>query len=333
MRKLVLAMIVMLWFSSSSFAQQSGAWADKLFAGETTHDFGVVPRGAQLKHSFQLTNIYKVPLDITDVRVSCGCVKADAAVKSLQPNESTTLNISMDARQFVGSKTVRVFVTVGPKFISTATLTVSANARGDVAFAPTEIDFGNLSRGQTPIKPIDVEYTGSLVDWRVIEIVKNSSAPFELKVEELPRVGNAPPRKGYRILATMKAEPATGSFKQEVVLKTNDPAAPVLTFNIVGNVQAGLAVSPSPILVKDLKVGESQTKKVFIRASRPFRVTAIEGQGEGITVDIPNRQDTTLVLTVNVAPTKAGDLRRQLMIRTDLDDEATPLRIEATIEP
>ena len=85
-------------------------------------------------------------------------------MRSLQPNESTTVNISMDARQFIGSKTVRVFVTVGPKFISTATLTVSANARGDVAFSPTEIEFGNLSRGQTPTRPIDIEYTGSLVD-------------------------------------------------------------------------------------------------------------------------------------------------------------------------
>ncbi len=239
----------------------------------------------------------------------------------------------MDGRQFAGSKTVRVLVTVGPKYISTATLTVSANARGDVAFSPTDIDFGNLQRGQTPTRPIDVEYTGSLTDWRVIEIVKSSSAPFELKVEELPRPANGPPRKGYRILATLKADPPIGSFKQEVILKTNDPAAGVLTFNIVGNVQAGLAVSPSPIVVKDLKVGESQTKKVFVRASRPFRVIAVDGQGDGITVDIPNREDTTLVLTVSVAPTKAGDIRRQLMIRTDLDGDAVPLIVEATVEP
>jgi hypothetical protein len=332
MRKIVLALIAVAWFHSFSFAQQP-AWADKLFAGDIAHDFGGVLRGAQLKYSFKMTNIYKVPLDITDVRVSCGCVKAEASVKSLQPNESGTINIFMDGRQFNGAKTVRVFVTVGPKFVSTATLTVSANARGDVAFSPSEIDFGNLQRGQTPVRPIEIEYTGSLVDWRVIEIVKNSSAPFELKVEELPRAVNGPARRGYRIQATMKAAPSTGSFKQEVVLKTNDPAVPALTFNIVGNVQAGLAVSPSPILLKDLKVGESQTKKVFVRAARPFRIVGIDGQGEGITVEFPNRQDSTQILTVNIAPTKAGDLRRQLMIRTDLDGEQTPLRIEATIEP
>ena len=327
MRKVALALLAGLMFSPAAIAQQP-AWADKLFSGEVTHDFGTVARGAQLKHSFKVTNIYKVPLEITEVRVSCGCVRAEASAKILQPNESATLNITMDARQFVGSKTVRVYFTVGPKFISTTTLTVSANARGDIAFGPSEIDFGNMHRGQTPTRPIDVEYVGGMVDWNVTEIVKNAAAPFELKVERLPA-----PRKGYRILATMKADAPTGSFKQEVVLKTNDPAAPLLTFPIVGNVQAGLAVSPSPVLVKGSKVGESQTKNVFVRASRPFRVTAVEGQGDGITVDIPNRQDTTQILTVHVNPTKAGEIRRKLLIRTDLDGDSTPLMIEATIEP
>jgi hypothetical protein len=332
MRKVVLALVAVFALSPVVRAQ---AWADKLFGGETVHDFGVVPRGAQLKYAFKLTNIYKVPLEITEIRVSCGCVKADPSTKLLQPNETATLNISMDGRQFSGSKTVRVFVTVGPKYISTATLTVSANSRGDVAFSPNEIDFGTHQRGAAATKPIDVEYTGTMVDWRVVEIVKNSSAPFELKVEELSRLVNSPVRRGYRISATMKADAAPGPFKQEVLLKTNDPSSPVLSFQVVGNVQGGgLTVAPSPIAVSGLKVGEGLTKKVFIRASKPFRVTAVEGQGGGITVDFPNREDTTLVLTVNIQASKAGNLRRELSIRTSLEGEAAaPLLIEGVIEP
>ena len=332
MRKAFLALFVTLLITPFTHAQQ-GAWADKLFGGETTHDFGTVARGAQLKYSFKMTNIYKVPLEITDVRVQCSCVKAEPTTKTLQPNETATFNIFMDGKQFVGQKTVRVYVTVGPKFVSTATLTVSANARGDVVFAPSEIDFGNLQRGQTATRQIDVEYVGAQPDWRVIEIVKNGSAPFELKVEPLPAPPGGVAKKGYRILATMKADAPTGAFKQDVILKTNDLASPVLTFNVVGSMQGGLAVSQNPVVVRDLKVGEAQTKKVFVRASRPFRITGVDGQGEGITVEFPNRQDTTHVLTVALSPTKAGDLRRQLMIRTDLDGATTPLIVEATIEP
>jgi hypothetical protein len=332
MRKVVLALSALFTFSPALLAQQP-AWANKLFGTETSHDFGVVARGAQLKYSFKMTNIYKEPLEITEVRASCICTRGEASVKVLQPNESATLNVFMDAKHFSGAKTVRVYVSVGPKFVSTATLTVSANARGDVVFSPAELDFGNLQRGQTPAKTIDVEYSGGLVDWRVTEIVKNGSAPFDLKVEELPRVVNGPGRKGYRLTATIKPEPSTGSFKQEVVLKTNDASAPVLTFNIVGNIQAGLAVSPSALVIKDLKVGDAETKKVLVRAARPFRVISVAGQGDGITVDVPNRQETTLVLTVHIQPTKAGDIRRQLLIRTDLDDTTTPLTVEATVEP
>lgn len=333
MRKVVLALFASLLCCSTASVQQPTDWANKLFGGETTHDFGTVPRGSQLKHSFKLTNIYKVPLDLSEPRVSCGCVRAEPSVKTLQPGESATLNVFMDANKFIGSKTVRVFVSVGPKYVSTATLTVSANARGDVAFSPADIDFGNVQRGQTSSKPIDIEYTGGLSDWRVTEIVKSSAAPFELKVEELPRLVGKAPRKGYRIHATMKADAPAGPFRQEVVLKTNDPSAAVLTFNVVGNVQAGLTVSPSPIIVRDFKVGDTLKKSVFVRGAKPFRIVGVDGQGDGITVDIPKGQDTSHVLTVHIAPTKAGDLNRKLMIRTDLGADLTPLIIEAKIEP
>jgi len=338
MRKVVLALMASIGIASSAAAQQA-AWADKLFSGQTTHDFGIVGRASVVKHSFKLTNIYKVPLDISDVRVSCGCVKADAGIKSLQPGETGTINVSMDARQFIGSKTVRVFVTVespgpGPKYLSTATLNVSANARGEVTFTPQELDFSTVQKGQVTSKSIDIEYTGTRADWRVVEIVKLSTAPFDLRAEELPRLPNGVVRRGYRLHATIKADPpATGSFKQEIVLKTNDPTAPMLSFNIVGDIQAGLAVSPNAIVVRDLKVGESQTKKVFVKAPRPFRILAVDGQGEGVTVDVPTMQDAMIVLTVHIAPLKAGELRKQLVIRTDIDSAPTPLVIEANIAP
>src|SRR5205807_1084475 len=155
---------------------------------------------------------------------------------------------SMDGRQFNGAKSVKVYVTVGPEYVSTATLTVTANARQDVVFNPGEIEFGNVARGQAPNKYIDVEYVGGL-DWHVTEIVKSAAAPFDLKVEPLPQLINQPARRGYRIQATVKADAPTGQFKQEVVLKTTDPSTPVLTFNVSGSVQATLTVSPSPLAV------------------------------------------------------------------------------------
>jgi hypothetical protein len=332
MRKVVLAVLALVGLSQTATAQTTSQWADKLFGGVTTHDFGVVPRGAQLKHSFKMTNIYKVPLEITDLRASCSCVTATANVRVLQPNESTYLNIVMDGRRFNGAKTVKVHLTVGPEYVSTATLTISANARQDVVFTPNEIDFGNVARGQAPSKSIDVEYVGSL-DWQVTEIVKSASAPFDLKVEPLPQILNQPPRRGYRLHATVKAEAAAGQFKQEVVLKTNDPSSPVLTFQIIGSVEATLKVTPPSLTIAGLRVGEMQTKKVIVRGSREFRITAVEGQSNGVTVEVPNRKEMTHLLTVQIQPTQAGNLRCQLIIRTDLENESATVQVEGDIAP
>jgi hypothetical protein len=49
---------------------QAQPWAAKLFgpSANLVHDFGTVPRGAQLHHDFVMTNIYGVPIEIMNLR-------------------------------------------------------------------------------------------------------------------------------------------------------------------------------------------------------------------------------------------------------------------------
>lgn len=332
MRKM-LPVTTLLVLLPALIAQEPAQWAEKLFEGQLSHDFGPVQHGTLVKHSFKITNIYKVPLDITEVRGSCGCVTAESSVKSLPPGASGLIHVTIDTRQFVGPRTVNVDVKVGPRFVSVARLTLSANARGDVVFTPKELDFGTQQRGQTPSKSFDIEYTGSLANWHVIEILKSASAPFELKAETLPNGPDGVARRGYRVTATLKSDAPAGAFKQELSLKTNDANAPVLRFDVIGTIQSGLSVSPNPIVLGSMKVGESQTKKVFVRGAKAFKILKIEDQGDGIKVDLPTQKDTTQVLSVQIAATKVGPLRRVLVIRTDLDKDTTTLTIEGSVEP
>ncbi|HYV36617.1 MAG TPA: DUF1573 domain-containing protein, partial [Gemmataceae bacterium] len=173
MRKLAFVLIAAALSGWPTLAQQpSGAWADKLFQNKTTHDFGTVAKGAQLKHSFAIKNIYAVPLDFS-ARVSCDCVTPTFSKKTLKPQEEGTLDINMDARKFTGPKSVTIYVTVGPEYVSTATLVVTANARGDVVLNPGEVNFGVVQQGQQPSVKVDIDYAGFL-DWRVEEVVKPS---------------------------------------------------------------------------------------------------------------------------------------------------------------
>src|SRR5262249_51637883 len=108
--------------------------ADKLFDGKTTHDFGKVPRGPELKHTFQITNIYKYPIDITGYNSSCGCTAVKIAKQHILSGETADVEVVMDSRLFFGAHEVTIRVFFGPDDVASATLKISAT----VADAPGE---------------------------------------------------------------------------------------------------------------------------------------------------------------------------------------------------
>jgi hypothetical protein len=315
---------------------QSGAWADKLFDNKTSHDFGTVARGAQLQHTFTMTNIYAVPLELTQVRSSCGCVTVTPSTKVLQPRENAKVHINVDSSKFSGAKVFNVYLTVGPKYVSTATLRISANARQDVVLNPGQIHFGVVRQGQTPTQTVDVEYAGHF-DWRVAEVVKNSSAPLNVKLEELyrqPAQGRQAGRVGYRLAVTLKPDAPAGPLHQELILKTNEPGSgQILAVAVDGTVQAALTVSPGVINFGKVKVGAPATQKVQVRGQRPFRVLTVDGVGDGVTVELPREAAQNHILTFRCDASKEGEIRRQVVIRTDLDgNAAVTLSLEARAE-
>src|SRR5436305_1009945 len=220
MRNVILALLVLALGTTGAPAQ---GWAEKMFKDGLSHDFGSVPRGAQLYHRFVVTNIYAVRMEITGVKSGCGCVSADAAKRVLEARESTVIDVKMDARRFTGAKTVGIRVSVGPEFVSSAELKVSANSRSDVVFNPGQVTFGAVARGQTPTQVIDVEYAGAL-DWKVSEVVARD-LPLDVTFEQLYR---RPGQVGYRVKVALKAEAPVGALRQDIFLKTNDPASPLV---------------------------------------------------------------------------------------------------------
>jgi hypothetical protein len=305
---------------------QSASWLDKMFKGNTSHDFGGVAHGAQLYHRFQMTNIWAVPLELVSIRTSCGCVTVTPSTQVLQSRETGYLDVTMDARRFTGAKTVNIYITVGPQYTSTATLRVSANSRADVVFNPGQINFGVVQRGQTPMQTIEVEYAGVL-DWKVNEVDK-SGAPVDVALEQMYR---RPGQVGYRIRTTLQADAPAGLLRQELLLRTNDPVTPMVPVLVEATIQAPLTVKPNPLKMGSAKLGETVSRRMNVFGPKPFKIVAIDGLGDGVQADIPQAVAPVQTVTLTYQPAKAGELRRQLQIRTDLPGQApVTVTIEAT---
>lgn len=326
-----LATLVVLALSAGSATAQT-AWADKLFGGNTTKEFGTVPRGTQLKCSFPMTNIYAVPLEITSVRSSCGCLTATPTKQILQPYESAAIDILMDASRFSGPKAIHVYVTVGPEYVSMATLRVSANARQDVVLHPGQINFGVVPVGKTFTQTVDVEYSGSQ-DWRINEVVKNAEAPFDVKLDQVLRQPAKLLQSGkvvYRLAVTLKPNAPAGGHKHEVHLRTSD-ANQVISVPIEATIQATLSVSPKVARFGAVKVGNDATVRVQVFGQQPFKILKIDGEADGLTVEHPADSLQNHVLTIRYQPAREGTLQRTLHIRTDADSNTVlTVNVEAT---
>ncbi len=306
-------------------------WAERMFKDCLSKDFGAVPLGTQLSHRFEITNIYPARMEITDLRVGCGCVTATVGERILQPGAGTTIDVTMDTRRFSGPRTESVRVSVGPDPVSTCVLNVSAVSQTNVVFNPDMINFGTVARGQASTETIDVEFNGTR-DWKIEEVVVAKGLPLEVALGERVR---RPGKVGYQIKVALKDDAPAGVIRDFLYLKTNQTDVPPVLVLVAATVQAPLRVTPGVVRLNTVTAGEPLTRPVVVRATKPFRVTAVEGLGDGVTLDdeLGQAPATTQRVAFRCVFTTIGDFKREVKIKTDLPERPVTVTIQGTVAP
>ena len=280
--------LLLLVLAAPAFAQEPIPWANKFFSGTAEapppvilHDFGTVPKGAEKSYRFTMANIYSVPMQVKEPKAACGCVSVIEYTAKMNPKELGHIDIKMQTGSFDGKKSVKIpilFMGRDPKtdepFFSTAQLEVRAESRADVAIAPGTIEFGQVPAGQKASQALTITYSGRQPGWKITEYGYRKEL-FDVAVASVnaPRGATA-----FQVTVTLKPDVPAGAMAEQIVLKTNDPAAAALTLTVNGSVLAALSVSGSDqIKLGGVEVGQKAEHRVKIQAGEAFKVTAIEG--------------------------------------------------------
>jgi hypothetical protein len=315
----------LLLFTAPLSAQESipVPWANKLFVVKEPpavigHDFGSVPNGTIVTQRFPIQNIWAVPITIHDVRVQCGCVTATMPKKTLDPNESSYMELTMDLRKFPSqNKAVTVWVDLrqGEQYRSTAVMQVRALTLGDLSLTPGSLDFGVVPQGQKLSKTVDIQYSGNLPNWQITGALKNENASVSVQVQALPKQRGL---QGYRITATLKEDAPPGSLQEQVILSTNDTSNPNITISVTGTIQAPYSYAPNPLRFDGVRVGETKQINVTVSGAKPFKIIRVAEPVDGITVQATNpRENKVQVVQIRFQPTQAMEGKKQIILITE----------------
>ena len=306
-------------------------WANKLFLAdiaanpsqpapdEIAFDFGTVPKGTLCVHKFTITNIYAVPMQVTDIRRTSETAQAYPPQKVLQAYDKAEFVVTLDSSKFTGTGSETVQVSFGPTNVSTATLRVSAVSRADVMLAPGSFNFGVVTPGSTPTKSVTLEYAGKQKDWAVTGVV-DPTGPFEVTLGQ-SKAG----KTKVSVTLKSKTDGVTGSFNDFLQLLTNDPATPVVNVAINGTLLSPLEVRPGKVNFAAVRLGESRSFHVLVSGNGvgAFKVEPLADAGDGLSVQTLPGEGPNQTIVVKFTPTKAGAFAKDVKLTTNLKSLAT----------
>jgi hypothetical protein len=128
MKKFLLS-LASLFFVVGAFAQTQDELAEKtsnanLVFETSSHSFGNIIEGQIATYEFKFTNTGTEPLELTNVRASCGCTTPKWPRELIQPGQTSLVRAEYNSSGRPGTFSKNIFVTSNA---GQSTLTISGN--------------------------------------------------------------------------------------------------------------------------------------------------------------------------------------------------------------
>ncbi|MCJ7497762.1 MAG: DUF1573 domain-containing protein [candidate division Zixibacteria bacterium] len=210
---LIPILLFIIYFSLAS-GEKKLVKGPKLFLPEKEWDFGYIPQNSTVSHFFKIKNIGDDTLLIVKVRPGCACTFAPLKKDLLAPQESTSLEVIFNSKNYQGSKTMVVAI------FSTDTSNIS-----DINFtANIEDEFPLIQ-----VEPLQVKFDSLRIEKsnpKKVTISNKSNFPLQMLVVEKPRdfidfqlsQNNLSPKETAEILLQINPKAVPGPFKTNLTL-------------------------------------------------------------------------------------------------------------------
>ena len=307
-------------------------WASDMFK-DTSHNFGMVARGADTRFSFVFTNKYQEDVVIESVQSTCRCTQPSFQKRVIKTWETGQIDIQLDTRNFYGRKDATVTVRFSKPYYAEVQLHSFCFIRTDVYVEPGIVAFGTVQQGQPRTARFRVNYAGRTYwqSWAIRDI-QSESAFYKATLKEVQRDYNY---VSYDITLTLKENAPEGYLNDFIDIISNDPNptnqhCPV---PVSGYIIPSVAVKPSPLAFGTVKAGESMTKTVVLSGQSQFKITEFGTSNDAVSAKISEAQKSVHVIPVTITNNgKGGKINGTLAFRVSSQSNVVNLPFSAEFE-
>jgi hypothetical protein len=303
-------------------------------------NFGKVSVGKQTTQAVSVSNSGKVAVNITQATLSNSQFSLVGASlpMALAVGQSGTFTVAVDptaAGNVTGTLTVAGDGNSSP-VVANLSATGVGGAQPQLSVTPASINFGTVSTGLKPTANLVLNNLGS-ADLTVSMMTVTGSA-FAVSGITTPKTISA----GQSAQATVTFSPTTaGAASGSISIVSNDPANPTLSVPLTGTGTSAptgqLTASSTNLSFGSVAVGAISTQQVAITntGNAAVQISKIGLSGAeftfaGMTAPATLNPSETGTLSVNFAPTAAGNLTGSIVITSNASGSPMTITLSGT---
>ncbi|MBX3423518.1 MAG: DUF1573 domain-containing protein [Pirellulaceae bacterium] len=308
----VLGLIGLTVLTSDGLSGQE--WVRSMFQ-DTSHDFGIVPRGADAVFEFKFTNKYEEDVHVAAVRSSCGCTIPRIKKADVKTYEESAIVCEYNTKSFIGPKAAVVTVVFSKPYYGEMQLNIKGNIRSDIDTDPGMIDFGEVDRGTSRTTQVKISYAGRNL-WEIMD-VRSANQNLGVAIERTSQPGKI----SYIMNVRLKDTAPAGEFLDNIILVTNEPKYNLVTIPVRGAILPPL-VLPMRVDLGTIKAGEQGKSFIVARSKTPFEVRSIECKDERFVFKLPEgKKDKHVIPFEFNSGDQVGAVRQTIKLQTDLSED------------
>ncbi len=214
-------------------------------ASKRHRDLGVVLPGSEIRAEFAISNEGDAPLEIGNIKTSCGCTSAQAIPERLPPGSSGIVQVVFRAPNRMDPVAHNIVVATNDPERKHVLFSFTAHPVWPAIASPLAIDFGVVKVGERVSKELEV-YSPRNTPF----VVRNISSNVDgVSAEEVRR---SPVRYLWNVFFLPQA---AGSVKGELLILTDIPGNYTMRIPLASTVTLEPTVSPEHLLLGSQQAG------------------------------------------------------------------------------